>query len=247
MKIQGNTVLITGGATGIGFSLSRLFLEHDNDVIICGRRESKLLEAKAALPRLQIKVCDISREEERISLYNWVKTNFENLSILVNNAGIQVMADFRRGTERFHDIESEIETNLVAPVHLSSLFIPLLMQKDSAIVNISSGLAFKPLPHVPVYCATKAAVHAFSVVLRQQMQETSVRVFEIVPPLVDTELDGGSRKKRQLASPGIPPVILAEAVLKAIGNDDYEIVVGDAAKSLLAGKTYIEQMSRHLY
>lgn len=157
------------------------------------------------------------------------------------------MADFRRGAEDYHNIENEIETNLVAPVHLSSLFIPLLMQREAVIVNISSGLAFKPLPHVPVYSATKAAIHAFSIALRKQLQETSVRVFEIVPPLVDTELDKGSREKRQLTSRGISPDILAEAVLKAIKNDEYEIVVGDAAKSLLEGKTYLEQMSRHLY
>ena len=145
MKINGNTVLITGGATGIGFSLARAFLENDNEVIICGRRESKLQEARAGLPGLQAKVCDVSRAEERRALFDWVKTRFENVNVLVNNAGIQKMIDFRKGEEDFADGESEIETNLVAPVHLASLFVPLFMQKDAAIVNISSSLAFMRL------------------------------------------------------------------------------------------------------
>ena len=245
MKISGNTVLITGGATGIGFSLARAFLENDNEVIICGRRENKLQEAKAGFPRLNTKVCDVSKVEERKALFQWVKTSFESINILVNNAGIQKMIDFRKGEEAFSDSESEIETNLVAPVHLSSLFVPLLMQNDSAIVNISSSLAFRPLPHVPIYCGTKAAIHAFSMALRKQLQETSVKVFEIVPPLVETELFKSSGVKRQLPSSGLSPSILAAIVLEAIRKDEYEIVVGEAIKSLQEGKEYLEQMSRH--
>jgi uncharacterized oxidoreductase len=245
MKTSGNTVLITGGATGIGFSLARAFLEIDNEVIICGRREDKLQEAKAGFPGLQIKVCDVSKPEERKSLFDWVKTSFDNINILVNNAGIQKMIDFRKGEEDLSNNESEIETNLVAPVHLSSLFVPLFIQKDSAIVNISSSLAFKPLPHVPIYCATKAAIHAFSMALRQQLHETSIRVFEIVPPIVKTELYKGSRGNRQLPSPGLSPSVLASIVLEAIRRDETEIVVGEAIKLLLAGKEHLEQMSRH--
>jgi uncharacterized oxidoreductase len=245
MKTSGNTVLITGGATGIGFSLAGAFLEHDNEVIICGRRENKLKEAKAGFPRLQTRVCDVSRVEERKALFDWVKTGFENINILVNNAGIQRIIDFKKGEEAFSDIESEIATNLVAPAHLSSLFVPLFMQNDAAIVNISSSLAFRPLPHVPIYCGTKAAIHAFSIALRKQLQETSVKVFEIVPPLVETELFKSSRARRQLPSPGLSPSILAAIALEAIRKDEYEVVVGEAIKSLQEGKEYLEQMARH--
>jgi uncharacterized oxidoreductase len=245
MKIKGNTVLITGGATGIGFSLASEFLRNNNEVIICGRREEKLREAEAKLRGIHTKVCDVSKAEERVFLRDWIKKNFESLNILINNAGIQRLIDFRKGEESFSGSESEIETNLTAPAHLISLFIPLLLNKDSAIINISSGLAYKPVLHVPVYCATKAAIHALSVALRKQLQDTSIKIFEIVPPLVDTELDKGRRNKMSNALPKLSPSIIAAAALEALENDEYEIAVGNAAKSILENKTYLEQMSQH--
>lgn len=241
MKIKGNTVLITGGATGIGLALAELFIKYDNEVIICGRRESRLRETKARLPELHIRVCDISGAEERQSLFNWVEADFPKLNVLVNNAGTQERIDFKKCSQ---DHSNEIETNLTAPVHLSCLFIPLLLEKDAAIVNISSSLAFRPMPHVPVYCATKAAIHAFSVALREQLRETSVQVFEVIPPLVDTELHGGRLEKRQLSS-AISPSVVAAATLEAIGNDEHEIIVGEAIKSLEAGRARLEEISRH--
>ena len=240
MQIKGNTVLITGGATGIGFSLAEAFLKHDNEVIICGRREDRLLEAKARLPELKVRVCDVSKEEERKSLFNWVETDFSKLNILVNNAGIQEVLDFKKCAQ---DLGNEIETNLVAPVHLSCLFVPFLLESDSAIVNISSGLAFKPMPHVPVYCATKAAIHSFSMALREQLRETSVKVFEIIPPVVETELYRGRQERQRL--PGISPAALAAAAIDAIGNDEYQVVVGEALKSVLEQKERLEELSRH--
>jgi len=229
MKIKGNTILITGGATGIGFALAQAFVREDNEVIICGRREDKLREAKSKLPQIHTKVCDLSKRKEREALYNWVKSNFKDLNILVNNAGIQRMVDFKKEIFNLSEGENEIDINLTAPIHLSAYFIPdLLKQKDSAIINISSGLAFVPLAIMPVYCATKAAIHSFSVSIRHQLRDTSIKVFEVIPPIVDTELDKGTRDERGQEDKGIPPAEVAKATLKALEKDEYEIVIGMA-------------------
>jgi len=246
MNLKGNTILITGGATGIGLSLAESFISLDNVVLICGRRESKLQEAKNRFPRLHFKVCDVSSEKERESLFNWVKDNFGNINILVNNAGIQKTINFKNGNQDFLGSDSEIETNLIAPVHLSALFIPLLMkQQDAAVINISSSLAFMPVPHIPVYCVTKAAIHAFSLVLRQQLKDTPVKVFELVLPLVDTDLDKGSRDKRELSFRGIQPDLLVKPVLNALKNNEYEIVIGEAVRLVTKGKEHLEEMLQH--
>ena len=245
MKINGNTVLITGGATGIGFSLAELFLLKGNEVIICGRRENKLQEAKQKLPQVHIKVCDVTRETERESLYNWVMGNFGNLNILVNNAGVQRAYSFKSGIDSLLDGENEIETNLTTPIYLSARFVPALMkQADSAIINISSSSGFEPLPHIPVYCVTKAGIHAFSTVLRKQLKDTAIKVFEIVPPLVDTELFKG-RDEKKMPFKGIAPSQLAEKILNAVEADEEEIVVGEATRLVTEGKLHLEQMLQH--
>ncbi len=147
MHIENNTILITGGATGIGFALAERFLAANNNVIVCGRREEALQAAKQKLPGLQIRVADLNDAGERQNLIAWTVENFPNLNILVNNAGIQrefrvkdptLAADFLN--------ENEIETNLTAPIHLTFLLLPhLLKQKEAAVVNVSSGLGFIPI------------------------------------------------------------------------------------------------------
>src|SRR4030043_153574 len=212
MKTKGNTILITGGATGIGFSLAEAFVTADNEVIICGRRENRLKEAKNKLPRIHTRVCDLSKEKERKSLFEWVSSNFSNTNILINNAGIQRMIDFKSGTHDLFDGEDEIEINLKASVHLSAYFIPLLSKhKEAAIINVSSGLAFIPIAAMPIYCATKAAIHSFSLSLRHQLRDTSIKVFEIIPPIVDTEIFNRSTKAGEQKFKGIPPSEVAKA------------------------------------
>lgn len=246
MKTSGNSILITGGATGIGLSIAEYFINNGNEVLICGRRENKLQEARQKLPRLQTKVCNVSVEKERESLYNWVNENFNSVNILVNNAGIQRTVDFKNGVKDFPDGKTEIEVNLVAPVHLSALFIPLLMkQKVAAIINISSSLAFMTMPHIPIYCVTKAGMHTFSVALRQQLNDTSIKVFEIVPPMVDTELYKGRKEKGNIPFKGIQPSQLIKPVSEAIENNEYEIVIGEAIRSVSKGKEYLEQILQH--
>lgn len=246
MKTSNNIILITGGATGIGFCLAEEFVKAGNEVIICGRREEKLKEAKYKLPHIHTRVCDISDPKDRESLYNWVTTNFKNINILVNNAGIQRMLDLKNGIKELTKAENEIETNLASTIYLSAYFIPLFMQRDeSAIINITSGLGFVPIAIMPVYCATKAALHSFSVSLRHQLKTTSVRVFEIIPPTVDTELDKGTRAQRNTTYRGIPPSEIASSTMKALANDEFEHAVGQAKNLVAASRSdFDEQFNR---
>ena len=228
MKITGNTILITGGATGIGFALAKAFLEAGNEIIICGRREHKLLEAQNELPEVHIRVCDVAKESDRRELFGWTMANFKKLNMLVNNAGIQREVDFKQGAKGL-SAENELDINLAAPIHLSALFIPHLMTKpEAAIVNISSGLGFIPLAIMPIYCATKAGLHSFSLTLRHQLRDTSIRVYEVIPPTVDTELDQGARDRRGQTDRGIPPEDVAAAALQAIQDDEFEKAVAQA-------------------
>ena len=161
--------------------------------------------------------------------------------MLVNNAGIQRMIDFKKGTadlvrHRAEDGEDEIEVNLIALIYMTALFTPHLMkQKEAAIINVSSGLAFYPMASLPVYCATKAAVHSFSLTLRQQLEGTPVKVFELIPPMVDTNLDKGARKARGQTYFGLTTAEFILPVMKSFANDDYEIRVQDPKLAALRG------------
>ena len=239
MKTNGNTVLITGGATGIGFALAETFIKEGNEVIICGRREHKLKEAKDKLPQIHTMVCDITKVNDRFVLYNNVKSDFKDINILVNNAGIGRMIDFKKGESDMR--EDEIYTNLIAPIHLSAHFIPdLLRHKESAIINVSSGLAFVPMAAIPVYCATKAAMHSFSISLRHQLKDTVIKIFEVIPPIVDTEFHKDARDK--LKNRSIPPSVVAEETLRALEKDEYEIPIGMSKNLRMADINNFEQI-----
>jgi uncharacterized oxidoreductase len=247
MKTRGNTVLITGGATGIGFSLAEILVSAGNKVIICGRREGKLNEAKDKLPQIQTRVCDVSSDKERESLFNWVEHNFKDLNVLINNAGIQRMINLKKGAQDLLTGGDEIETNLVAPIHLSARFVPLLLKKkEAAIINVSSGLGFVPIAAMPIYCATKAAVHSFTMSLRYQLRDTSIRVFEIVPPAVDTELGKGTTEEGEHEYRGIPPSEVARATLAAVANNEYEILVGEVKDLVMGARTNPEQAFQNI-
>jgi uncharacterized oxidoreductase len=187
MKITNNKILITGGGTGIGFALAERFIKDGNTVIVCGRRESALEEAKSRLPSLIIKVCDLSDEKERTDLYEWVSQNHKDLGILVNNAGIQNWMAID-DPDFFQRAKQEIGINIEAPIHLSSLFQNLMSLKT--IMNVTSGLAFVPLTRTPVYSATKAFFHSFTISLRHLLKPKNIGVIEIIPPALNTDLGG---------------------------------------------------------
>ncbi len=243
MKTTGNTILITGGATGIGLALAEASLKAGNEVVICGRREQKLLEAQNKLPHLHIKTCHLADAAEREVLFEWATASFPGLNILINNAGIQRQIDFTQGAADLLNGEDEIGINLQAPIHLSALFIPHLKQRaEAAIVNVSGGLGFVPLAIMPLYCATKAALHSFTWSLRHQLRATSIKVFEIIPPIVDTELDKGARARRGQEDRGIDPKEVAEATLAALAKDEFEAAVGRAQYLRMGARTEPEKI-----
>lgn len=170
MNLSGNTILITGGATGIGYAFAERFLAAGNEVIICGRREDRLQEVREKYPQVHTRVSDVADEGERVALFEWATENFPALNVLVNNAGIQRRVRLHE-SEDWQDTASEIAINFAAPVHLTRLFLPHLLERENpAILNITSGLSFAPLASVPVYSATKAALHSFTVSLRLQLE-----------------------------------------------------------------------------
>lgn len=133
---------------------------------------------------------------------------------------------------------NSIDTNLVAPIHLSAYFVPLLVKKtEAAIVNVSSGLGFVPIAAMPVYCATKAAIHSFTVSLRYQLRDTPTKVSELAPPAVDTELGRGTAEEGDHGHKGIPPAEVAKAALAAMAIDEYEVVVGEAKRLVMGART----------
>jgi uncharacterized oxidoreductase len=230
MNVHDNTVLITGGATGIGFALAEALVNQGNQVLACSRSKKKLDAAKERLPALTTLICDVSQSAERESLAGYCHRDFPGLNILINNAGIQRFFDLAHNPLSLVEGQSEIVINLEAPVELSALMLPLLLeQRKAAIINVSSGLGFVPIASMPVYCATKAGLHIFTASLRYQLRDTSVQVFELVPPAVETEL-GKEEGLEEPSYPGMPPAEVASAMLDALSKDTCEVFVGEAKK-----------------
>ena len=192
MNLSGRTIVITGGTSGIGFELARALVPRAKRVIICGRNREKLTRAASLLPRVEAHECDVASEKDLRDFAMFIERNVPALDVLINNAGI--MRFFNVTTEGdLGAIEREIDTNLLAPIKLTELLLPVLLkQKEAAVVNVSSGLAYAQIAAAPVYCATKAALHSWSRSLRLQLEGTSVRVFEMLPPRVVSELGEGS-------------------------------------------------------
>jgi uncharacterized oxidoreductase len=223
VKLTGNTVLVTGGASGIGLAIARRFLDAGSTVIICGRRGDKLHEAQAAYPAMHVAVADIARDDQRLALVDWVTTEFPALNVLVNNAGIQRRVSLLE-QEEWEQTRQEIAINLEAPVHLSRLLVPQFVKQDeAAIINVTSGLSFTPLAAVPVYCATKAALHSFTLSLRHQLRDSPIQVVEIVPPAVDTDLGGPG-----LHTFGVNVDAFADSVMARVAAGELEVGYGNA-------------------
>lgn len=180
MKLTNNTILITGGTSGIGLGLTEGFLQEGNKVIICGRRQDALHEVANKFPSVITKVCDLSQETERIELNNWISEHHSDLNVLVNNAGIQNWMKVS-DSDFYEKAKTEIAINVQAPIHLTSLFTNL--KSLDTIINVTSGLAFVQLSKVPVYCATKAFFHSFTLSLRHLLKENNIEVIEMIPQL----------------------------------------------------------------
>jgi uncharacterized oxidoreductase len=187
MKLANNKILITGGGTGIGLGLTEKFLQENNTVIICGRRQDVLKEVASKFPAVITKVCDLAAEADRVELYNWVAANHSDLNVLVNNAGIQNWMAI--SDSDFYDrAKDEVEINVLAPIHLITLFMRL--PALNTVINVTSGLAFIPFSKVPVYCGTKAFLRSFTLSLRYLLKTKEIEVIEMIPPALNTDLGG---------------------------------------------------------
>lgn len=187
MNLTGNKILITGGASGIGLGLVERFYQLGNTILICGRRQEQLDTVAAQFPRVVVRKCDLSDAAERQALYEWVALNHPDVNVLVNNAGIQNWMKIE-DSDFFSRAKEEIAINIEAPVHLAHLFSKLESLKT--LINVTSGLSFVPLTKVPVYSATKAFFHSFTLSLRQILQPKGIEVIEMIPPALNTDLGG---------------------------------------------------------
>ncbi len=231
MKLANNKILITGGGSGIGLGLTERFVQEGNTVIICGRREAVLKEVADKFPTVITKVCDLSLENDRIELYNWVAENHSDLNVLVNNAGIQNWMDIS-DNDFYQKANDELTTNVISPLHLTTLFTNL--KSIHTIINVTSALAFIPLSKVPVYCATKAFMRSFTLSLRHSLKSKGIEVIEIIPPALNTDLGGKGLHDK------FPPVSdFIEAVFQQLKEGRTELTFGTSESTVKANNETI--------
>ncbi len=219
MKIHKNKILITGATAGIGKALAETFLNLDNQIIAIGRNTQELAKLATLDKRIIPFKCDISSKTELDRLTLFIEQEHPDLNILINNAGIQYNYNFHVEPQLIDKIENEVAVNFLAPLRLIALLLPTLENNtNTAIVNVSSGLALVPKMDAPIYCGTKAGIHIFSKSLRYQLDH--IKVFEIIPALVDTEMTAGRGKGK------ISPQKLVDEFIKAFKKDTYEVNIG---------------------
>jgi uncharacterized oxidoreductase len=226
MKLKNRTILITGGTSGIGLEVAKQLHQRGNTVIVTGRDQEKLDAILRTAPGLHAFKSDASDSAAIAALHDRVIESFPALDTLINNAGI--MRNLNLNDSRpLDDVTREIETNLSGPVRMIQQFLPHLRQRTSAlIVNVSSGLAFIPYPASPVYCATKAAIHSFSLSLRVQLEGTSVTVVELAPPAVETQLFRGEFAEETKGQKGMDVSVLAQRLIAGVEAGKLEIRPG---------------------
>jgi len=227
MKTSGNTVLITGGSAGIGFAIAKSLSEKGNHIIITGRNRERLEAAAAGLKNTTAIVSDITLERDTEHLASTLRKDFPQLNMVINNAGQAYYYSLGKGGNVFEKASDEMLTNYLSVIGLTEKVIPLLaLQREAAIVNVSSIVAITPGSRLPTYAASKAALHSYTQSLRHTLaQDTGIKVFELMPPLVNTDFSreiGGAN--------GIPPQQVADEFIAALESNTYEIHVGDTKK-----------------
>ena len=221
MLTNNNVILITGGTSGIGLELVRQFYELENKLIVASSNQVNLIQLKDRFPKIEIIVCDLG---DSLSVQNLIEkclTEHMEINIVINNAGIQNNYIWTVEKDGQNKIENEIRINLISPMQITYGLLPLLTSKQkSSIINVSSALAFAPKKSAPIYCATKAAIHNGTKALRYQLESTSVKVFEIIPPLVETAMTEGRGKGKIL------PKQLVNEFIFDFKNDKFESSIG---------------------
>ncbi|NJO91847.1 MAG: SDR family NAD(P)-dependent oxidoreductase [Chloroflexia bacterium] len=221
MMLQNNTILITGGSSGIGLELAKK-LSKSNKVIICGRSKEKLEQAKNKLPEISIYQCDLSKQGECEGLAAWIKEHYPQCNILINNAALVNVTQFYSDEKAIEKADFEMRTNFMAPIILSKLLIPVLERNtNSKLINVTTGLVYAPKAAYPFYNATKAALHSFTQVLRIQMEKVSkLSIVEVMFPAVDTPWHNGNAPKI-----AIPVESAVNEMLEKLGNGEIEIKI----------------------
>jgi short-subunit dehydrogenase involved in D-alanine esterification of teichoic acids len=185
MKLTGNTVLITGGTSGIGLALAKALLELDNQVILMGRNKKKLKDLKKL--GFEVVTCDLNQQQEIEEASIYIQNNYPQLNMLFNNAGVQYNYDFTENVIPLDKITHEINVNVSGQMILTQLLIPLIANNNNAyIINTTSGLGGFPKSDALVYSASKAAMRNFTLGLRYSLKQRSIRVLEFIPPVTDT-------------------------------------------------------------
>lgn len=198
MRKTGNTILITGGGSGIGLGLAGAFHALGNRIILAGRRQEALEHAASAYPGMEWQVVDVQDAQALEKFAKKIVDKYPDLNVLINNAGIAGVERLAADAGNSSTAEAIVSTNILAPIRLTSALMPhLLAQAEAAIVNVGSGLAHVPLAAFPAYSASKAFIHSYTQSLRFQLEQSSVRVYEIIPPAVQTSLGGND--------PSVPP------------------------------------------
>ena len=188
MKLTNRTILITGGSAGIGLAFALKFAELGNEVIVTGRRRRVLDEVKAKYPKLHAIQSDVADAAQIAALAARVKTDFPKLDVLMNYAGVMLYKNLRAPAADLAGLMAEVNINVGGVIGMTSAFIDILTANQGTVINVSSALAFVPLPAAPIYSATKAAIHSYTQSLRFQLEESGVEVIELMPPAVKTDL-----------------------------------------------------------
>ena len=221
MNLSNNTILITGGTSGIGQELLRQFYSLNNKIIVASSNPENLNNLRTEFPHVSTVVCDLGNTKSVRELLGHCLNTYPELNILINNAGIQYNYNWHEEEDGFYKISRELKINLTSPLYLIYGLLPLLIkQKESAVINVSSALAFHPKKSAPVYCASKAALHNATKALRYQLKGSPVKVFEIIPPLVDTPMTAGR------GSGKLTPKELVDEFMPNFKRNKYESYIG---------------------
>jgi uncharacterized oxidoreductase len=232
MRLRSRKAIITGGSSGIGLAIARELTERGNQVVLVARDAERLCRVQQELPGSAALAADIATPDGRRAILDEAAAHHPETSILINSAGIMRFSEFTN-PDPLRGLREQIETNLVALIELCVGFIELLSRRpDSAIVNVSSGVAYVPSSRTAYYSATKAAVHSFTQSLRHQLRGTSIRVIELVPPSVDTPMLAGIER------PKIQPYLVAKALLDGLEREKTDIRVGAAAQLYVMGRLF---------
>ncbi|WP_027384564.1 SDR family oxidoreductase [Epilithonimonas caeni] len=240
MKTTNNTVFISGGSAGIGLEIAKSFSEKGNKVIINGRNQERLDKALEQLENAIGIQGDLSIESERIRIANELIQNHPDLNIVINNAGEAYYYNLADNSDSYELARKEINTNYLTIIHFTELLLPHLLQKDSAVVNVTSIASLVSYAPVPTYAASKAALRSYTQSLRNALKETSVKIFEVLPPLVNTSFSaeiGGEN--------GIPPKEVADELLTALEQNQFDVPVGQTKVVLSVFQEALAKLSHN--